>query len=531
MSAQHAQYDAIVVGGGHNGLVAANLLADRGWDVVVLEAAEHPGGAVWSDEALAPGFVTDRYSAFYPLGAASPVLDALDLHEHGLRWSHAPAVLAHVLPDDRCAVLYRDVHRTAESVESFARGDGAAWEQVYTDFQKVREPLLQSIFGGFPPVRPALRLLRTLGIGDGLRFARFAVQSVRRYADEHFGGEGAAVLLAGNALHTDLPPESAGSAIYGWLLTMLGQHYGYPVPVGGSRGLTDALAARLRSRGVTIQCGTAVERVLVRDGTATGVRLADGTQLSARAVLADASAPSLYCDLVGAQHLPSKLVDDLGSFQWDAHTLKVNWALRTPIPWTASGARGAGTVHLGVDLNGLTRYAGDLATRTIPEHPLLLVGQMTTSDPTRSPAGTESAWCYTHLPDHTPLGSPVIEQHVERIEQILERHAPGFGISVIARDIQTPGDLELADANLFGGAVNGGTASIHQQLVFRPTPGLGRADTVIDRLYLASASAHPGGGVHGGPGANAARSALRRESRAGGAYRRAVDAAFARIYR
>jgi phytoene dehydrogenase-like protein len=261
------------------------------------------------------------------------------------------------------------------------------------------------------------------------------------------------------------------------------------------------------------------------------VQLADGTELRARAVLADASAPSLYCDLVGAQHLPARLVDDLSRFQWDAHTLKVNWALRSPIPWKAAGAREAGTVHLGVDLNGLTRYAGDLATKTVPEHPLLLIGQMTTADPTRSPAGTESAWCYTHLPEQTPLGSPVVLTQVRRIEQIIERHAPGFTASIAARDVQTPSDLEMADANLFGGAVNGGTASIHQQLVFRPTPGLGRADTVIDRLYLAGASAHPGGGVHGGPGANAARSALRREGRGGGAYRRAVDVAFARIYR
>jgi phytoene dehydrogenase-like protein len=524
--------DAVVIGAGHNGLVAANLLADAGWGVLVVEQAEHPGGAVWSEASVEPGFVTDLYSAFYPLGAASPVIADLDLERHGLRWSHAPAVLAHVLPDDRCAVLSRDLQATAASVDSFAAGDGDRWIGLYEEFERIRDPLIAAIFKPFPPVVPAVRLFRRLGVAGALRFARFVVEPVRRFGEERFEGEGAPLLLAGNALHTDLPPEGAGSALYGWLLAMLGQHVGFPVPVGGARGLIDALVARLEAKGGEVRTGAAVERVVVEQGEARGVRLAGGEVVRSRyGVLADTAAPALFCDLVGPEHLPPALVRDLADFQWDAHTLKVNWSLDGPIPWTAAGARGAGTVHLGVDMGGLTMYSAQLAARRVPDEPFLIVGQMTTSDPSRSPQGTESAWCYTHLPVGSKDDPHAVARQVDRVEQGIERHAPGFGALVRGRQVQSPRSLEAADPNLVGGAVNGGTAALHQQLVFRPVPGLSRAETVVDRLYLASASAHPGGGVHGGPGANAARAALMREARTGSAKRRVLDAAMNRVYR
>jgi phytoene dehydrogenase-like protein len=242
-------------------------------------------------------------------------------------------------------------------------------------------------------------------------------------------------------------------------------------------------------------------------------------------------APYLYRTLVGEKHLPPRLLDDLDHFQWDTPTMKVNWALSAPIPWTAAGARDAGTVHLSVDMDDLTRYSADLATRQIPEQPFVLLGQMTTADPSRSPAGTESVWAYTHLPEGRDYDAETIEAHAERVQALIERHAPGFGATVLARRVQSPADLHEADANLVAGAVGGGTSNVYQQLVFRPVPGLARADTPIDGLYIAGSSAHPGGGVHGGPGANAARAAQRRAGPGGAVYRRAVDALLRRIYR
>jgi phytoene dehydrogenase-like protein len=258
--------------------------------------------------------------------------------------------------------------------------------------------------------------------------------------------------------------------------------------------------------------------------------LEDGERITAQVVLADVSAPALYQRLIAERHLPARLLADIARFQWDSPTLKIDWALSRPIDWIAAGARGAGTVHLGVDMDGLTRYAGDLATRTIPEHPFVLLGQMSTADRSRSPAGTESAWAYTHLPEKVDWTAELIERHVDRVQDVLERHAPGFRDSVLARRVLAPSDLEDADANLVAGAVGGGTAGIHQQLVFRPIPGLARAETPVDGVYLASASAHPGGGVHGAPGANAAAAALARSRPTGRARRAALDTILGHIY-
>jgi phytoene dehydrogenase-like protein len=522
--------DAVVIGAGHNGLVAANLLADAGWEVLVLEATGQPGGSVGTAE-LAPGYLTDVCSAFYPLGAGSPVLRELDLESYGLVWRHAPAVLAHVLPDDRCAVLHREAKATAASLAAFSPGDGQAWQEEVGRWDRVGDAFLETILRPFPPLRAGLRLLGRLSAAEALRLARLSVIPVRQYGRERFAGDGGRLLLAGNALHTDLVPEQAGSAVFGWLLAMLGQSVGFPVPEGGAGQLTRALLRRFAERGGTVEYNRPVTRVLHARGRAVGVRDGHGEAVRARrAVLADVPAPMLYEQLVGLDALPSGFVAGVRHFQWDNATVKVDWALSAPIPWTAAEARGAGTVHLGVDLDGLSRYGADLAREVVPEEPFLLLGQMTTADPSRSPAGTESVWAYTHVPQRATGDTDRMRAHAELMEQVIERNAPGFTASIVARDVKLPGDLEKHNPSLFGGAVGGGTAALHQQLVFRPVPGLGRADTPIDRLYLASSSAHPGAGVHGAPGANAARAALARNGLAGGAYGAAIRAAHRRLY-
>lgn len=524
--------DAVVIGAGPNGLVAANVLADAGWEVVVLEATDVPGGGVQTRESTHPGFRSDQCSAFFPLGVASPVLRELELESYGLRWRQAPEVLAHVLPDDRSVVLSTDLERTAVSVAAFAKADGDAWRAEYEQWERVREDLLRALLRPFPPVRPSARLLRELGVADALRFARLLLSPVRRLAEERFAGAGAQLLFTGCAMHTDLVPNDAGSALFGWLLTMLAQDIGFPVPEGGAGSLTDALVHRLADRGGRVLCHQPVERVLVGRGTAVGVRTAGGELVRARrAVVADVPAPDLYLRLVGTEHLPNRMIEDLGRFTYDDSTIKVDWALSQPIPWTAPGVGAAGTVHLGADMNGLTAFGSSLARKEIPEDPFVLLGQMTTSDPTRSPAGTESVWAYTHVPRGLRWSRADVLRHAERVERLVERHAPGFTGNVLARTVSGPDELHAHNPSLNDGAINAGSSMVHQQLIFRPVPGLGRADTVIDRLYLASASAHPGGGVHGAPGGNAARAALARWSVLGDAYGLAIRATHGVIYR
>ncbi|MFD5134319.1 phytoene desaturase family protein [Streptomyces olindensis] len=514
--------DAVVIGAGPNGLVAANVLADSGWSVEVLEEQPEPGGAVRHDRAVDPAFVTDLFSSFYPLAAASPIMTALRLQDHGLRWSHAPSVLAHPLTNGSCAVLDRNLDTTAASLDAFASGDGAAWRRLHDAWQRLRPDLLEALFTPFPPVRAAARLAFRLRAAGGLRMARSLVLPVRRMGEEEFRGQGGRLLLAGSALHADLAPESAGSGGFGWLMAMLGQTYGFPVPTGGSGALTRALTRRLETKGGRVRCGQRVEQIVVRGGRAVGVRTAGGDAVAARrAVLADVSVPALYGELLDPEHLPAQLLDDLRRFQWDFATFKVDWALNGPVPWQAEQASRAGTVHLADGLHELTRFAAQIAMKQVPDRPFLLFGQMTTADASRSPRGTESAWAYTHVPHE--IRADAADQGItgrwdtkdkeimaDRVERQVERFAPGFRSLIRARRILAPPTLEALDANVIGGAVNGGTTALHQQLVFRPLPGTGRPETPVPGLFLASAGAHPGGGVHGAPGANAARAALHR---------------------
>jgi phytoene dehydrogenase-like protein len=519
--------DAVVIGAGPNGLVAANLMADAGWDVLVVEANDEPGGAVRTAEVTAPGFRNDLFSAFYPLGAASPVIDGLGLAAHGLRWVQAPLVLAHPLPDGGAAVLSRDLDVTAAGLDGLAPGDGDAWRDLYRSWERTGPALLGALTSPMPPVRSGARLARAVGARDLMRFARFGLLPVRRMGEEWFRGEGGPLLLAGNALHTDLSPEAAGSGLFGWMLAMLGQQVGFPVPEGGAGRLTDALVSRLAAAGGRVVCGARVVGVRVEGGRAIGVRTEAGDDIDAhRAVLADCDVISLYRRLVGPEHLPPRLLADLDRFQPGAATVKVDWALAAPIPWTSPDARRAGTLHLAGSLDELSATSAQLAAGLVPDRPFLICGQMTTADPTRSPPGTEAAWAYTHVPqavkgDAGEAGIKGAWDHsdtarfVERLEARVEALAPGFRDRVIARHVFTPPALQAADANLVGGDVLGGTAALHQQLAFRPTPGLGRAETPVRGLYLASASAHPGGGVHGACGANAARAALFHDRRPG----------------
>ncbi len=495
--------DAVVIGAGPNGLVAANLLADEGWSVEVLEAQSRPGGAVKSSE-LEPGFVVDDFSAFYPLAAASPAFRELELERHGLRFAHAPYALAHPATDGTCAVLSRDLDETATSLEAFAPGDGEAWRRLYALWQRVDDLLLQGLVTPLPPVAVPLKLALRLR-RDLPEFARFALLSVRRLGDERFAGAGGRRLLAGNAMHTDLLPESTLGGFFGWLLACLGQTVGFPCVEGGSSGLTDALVRRLEERGGRVTCDARVGEIVVRGGRAVAVRSAAGEVSADRAILADVHAVPLYLDLLPREHVPQRILAAIERFEVDPATFKVDWTLDGAIPWTAPAANGAGVVHVTESVDELSVTQSELARGLAPSKPFLVLGQYSMADPSRMPGGKEVAWAYTHLPQGAPH-----DGLADKMEERVEALAPGFRALVRQRRVSTPADLESADENLVGGSLSGGSSQLHQQAFFRPIPGLGRPETHVKGLYLCSASAHPGGGVHGGPGAIAARAALRK---------------------
>ena len=519
-------HDAVVIGSGPNGLVAANHLADAGWSVLVLEAQDTPGGAVRSDRALHPDFVHDTFSSFYPLAAASSAITSLDLERYGLVWEHAPAVLGHPRPDGGWALLHRDRHITASGLDALHPGDGQAWLDLCGTWDRIGPALVEGLTSPFPPVRTGVRLSAAVATSGGLDLVRLLATPVASLGRQLFGGQAPGLLLSGNAGHADFPLSSPGSGVFGLLMTMLGQTVGFPVPRGGAQALTTALTTRLEQRGGRVVTGTAVTSVVVDGGRAVAVTTEHERYDASRAVVADVSAPALFGQLLAPEHVPAPVARGMRRFELDPGTVKVDWALSGPVPWATPPAYAPGTVHVGDSVEEITEAMAQVSSGFVPARPFLLTGQMTTTDATRSPAGTESFWAYTHVPQPDAMrgdaGGEItgrwdhddLERFGDRMQARLEALAPGFGSRVLTRRVLGPHELEARNANLIGGAVNGGTSQLHQAVVFRPVPAMrGRPSTGIPGLFLGSAAAHPGGGVHGAPGANAASAAVWQDRR------------------
>ena len=495
---------SIVIGAGPNGLAAAIRLAEAGRAVTVLEAADHPGGAVRTEELTLPGFRHDTFSAVHPAAVASPVFASMPLERHGLRWVHPDACYAHPLPDGRAVALYRDLDRTVMSLDSSARGDGAGWrgfiEPLIEGFEAIRSTML----AGFPPVAGARRLLTRLGPLDAARFGLLVPASAKRLGERLFNGSGSRAWLYGSAGHGDVPATGPGSAIAATHLNLMGHVVGWPSPEGGAQRLTDALVGYLRELGGVVHTAATVERIEAAGGRVTGVRLADGERLDARLVIADVMPHALLALLGDA--VPRTYATLLRRYRYGPATLKVDWALDGPIPWLAGEARGAGTVHVCGDEQEILETIA--TTRDgLPERPFMLLGQQSLADPSRAPEGKHTAWAYTHGPQLGVDWPRELERHVERMEAQVERFAPGFRDLILARHVMGPAELERRDRNLVGGDVAGGSYQL-RQLIFRPLPRRSPYRTPVGGLYLGSAATFPGGAVHGVSGDAAARAAL-----------------------
>lgn len=494
----------IVIGAGPNGLVAAIRLAEAGRAVTVLEAAEQPGGAVRTQELTLPGFHHDTFSSVYPAAAASPVFASMPLERHGLRWVHPDACYAHPLPDGRAVALYRDLERTAMSLDAGEPGDGARWrgfvEPMVNGFEAIRSTML----AGFPPLAGAGRLLTGLGPVGAARFGLLVPASAKALGRRLFDGAGSRAWLYGSAGHGDVPPTAAGSAIAVTYLNLMGHAVGWPSPEGGAQRLTNALVGYLRELGGEVRTAAPVERIDVSGGRVTGVRIAGGERLEASVVIADVM-PHALLALVG-DAAPRAYAALLRRYRYGPATVKVDWALDGPIPWRAEEARSAGTIHLSGDEDELL---GTIAvTRNgLPERPFMLLGQQSLADPSRAPEGKHTAWAYTHGPQLGVDWPRETERHVERMEAQVERFAPGFRELILARHVMGPDDLERRNRNLVRGDVGGGSYQLGQ-VIFRPLPTLSPYRTPLGGLYLGSAATFPGGAVHGVPGDAAARAAL-----------------------
>jgi phytoene dehydrogenase-like protein len=467
--------DAIVVGSGPNGLVAAITLARAGWRVTVIEAADQIGGGLRSEPLTRPGFVHDVCSAVHPLALASPALRDLPLLDHGVRWCNPDVALAHPLDGGRAAVLRGGVDDTAARLGA----DGAAYRTLMGPLVDHAPALVGAMLSPISVPRSPFALGR---------FGMVAIRSATKLARARFTTDEAQALLAGVAAHSILPLDAPATAGYGLFLALLGHHVGWPVVEGGSQSLADGLVSILRQHGGDV---------------ITGTRVASLSELPpARAVLLDLT-PRQVLGIAG-EELPTRYANALGRYRYGAGVFKIDWALDGPVPWTASDARRAVTLHLGGALGEIAASEAEVHAGRHPERPYVIFVQPTVVDASRAPNGKHVAWAYCHVPNGSTRDC------TSQIEAQVERFAPGFRDLVVDRQVMNTVALEAHNANYVGGDINGGAGDL-RQLVTRPVMSLRPWVTPRRGLYLCSSSTPPGGGVHGMCGWHAARAVLRRE--------------------
>jgi phytoene dehydrogenase-like protein len=502
---QRGDPDVVLIGSGPNGLVAACVLARAGLDVLVVEAHEsRAGGAVGSEEATRPGFVHDVGAGFFPWGTLSPAFRSLPLEEHGLRWRRAIVESCHPAPDGSYACIARDHDRTASHFGNVA--DGQRWRKVASWYQSIEPRLIGVLLHTFPALGPMARL----GPLHLARLASVFLSSGRELAERWFTSTAAQRVLPGLALHVDVGPDDRFGAALGFILGMTATTGGYAVPEGGAQSIADALVGCLHTHGGRLRLGARVVHVVVRGGRARGVRLADGEEIATRAVLADTDVAALLLDLVGREHVPRRIVDFLQRYPRGWGTFKVDWALDGPVPWSVEPARESAVVHAGDSLDDLSRFTAQVRGGALPDHPYLVIGQQSLVDPTRAPPGCHTLWAYTRVPSVIPGGwAAQAEKLGDRIDARIEVLAPGFRARILARRVVSPDQLHAMDANLVGGDLGGGSNAWHRQLLFRPLFPYFRYRMPVAGLYLCSSYAHPGAGVHGMCGYNAAQRVLK----------------------
>lgn len=499
-----ADVDALVIGAGPNGLVAANVLADAGVSTLVLEAQPSWGGACRTVANTLPGFRHDVGAAFFPFGSMSPAMRALDLPGSGLVWRHTRIDTAHPSVDGSCGVLARDVDLTADRL---GPEDGPRWRKIHTWFAREGERVLATLLGELPPWK-----VLGLGFESLARLGLAGALSGRAWSELTFSTPAAQRIVPALALHTDVGPADPLGAVVGVMLALTGATGGFGVPEGGAGAITDRLVERLRGHRVPVRTSSRVKRIVVEGNRAIAVVTEDGDEIRiARFVIADVAAPTLYRRLLDPRVTPSSIVEGMRNYPFGFGTFKMDWALDSAVPWIADDAREAAVVHTGDDLDDLERFAREVREGRVPARPYMVVGQPTLADPTRAPAGRHVLWSYSRVPFRIAGGWPVArkEAFAAAMEDRIEELAPGFKATILARRIVSPEDLEALDENLVGGDLGGGSAAITNQLFFRPQFPYFRYRTPFHGLYLGSSYAHPGAGVHGMCGWNAAHAALK----------------------
>ncbi|MGY1710944.1 phytoene desaturase family protein [Geodermatophilus sp. SYSU D00758] len=467
--------DAVVVGAGPNGLAAALRLAAAGLRVQVVEQADRPGGGMRTEELIRSGVRHDVCSTVHPMAAASPFFEEFDLPGRGVRLVHPEICYAHPLDGGRAAVSRHSLAATAAGLGA----DGPAYERLFGPLVEHADDVIDFF------LTSRLRRLPTRSIGAITRFGLEALPNVRWLARRYFDGEEGQALIAGAAAHGMLDLSRPLTAGLGMVLGMLAHHGGWPLVEGGSQALADAMVTALEQQGGEVVTGHLV----------TDLREFEGVP----AVLLDTS-PRAFVAMAG-DRVHEGYRRWVGRYRHGPGVFKIDWILSEPVPWTNPEVRRAGTVHVAGTLAETMAGEEGPAHGRVVERPYVLAVQPTVVDPTRAPGGEHVFWAYVHVPHGCPVDM------TERIEAQVERFAPGFRDTVVARATKDATEMERWNPNHIGGDISNGEASLLQMLA-RPVPRWNTYRTPVRGVYLASAATPPGPAVHGMCGDNAARVAL-----------------------
>lgn len=465
-------YDAIVVGAGPNGLAAAIELARRGKRVCIYEANETIGGGARSAALTLPGFVHDICSAVHPLGVGSPFFKTLSLSKYGLEFIFPPAAVAHPFDDGSAILLHRSIEETSHQLGADARSYQRLLTPLVRDWEILAPELLAPIHFSRHPFAMA-------------RFGLNAIRSASGFARSRFKEERMRTFFAGLAAHSCISLDQFGTASFGLVLLTLGHKVGWPIPRGGTQNIANALAGYLKDLGGEI---------------VTGVRVESLDDLAPSACVLFDLTPRQILRIAG-ESFPDRFRRKLGRYRYGPGVFKLDWALDGPVPWRARGCAQAATVHLGGSIAEIEASETAVWEGKLTDTPFVLLTQPSLFDALRAPEGKHTLWAYCHVPN----GSTV--DMTERIENQIERFAPGFRSRILARSEMSPAQMESHNANLVGGDITGGVQTL-SQLFTRPT--IHTYNTPLKNVYLCSSSTPPGGGVHGMCGYHAARTALRK---------------------
>ena len=518
-----AEFDAVLIGAGINTLAAALHLSARGWRVGVFEQAPQAGGAVKTGDYTLPGFRHDWAAMNLSLFAGSPFFQTYgpELMKHGLSFTPVSHPFASSFEGGTHVGVSTDIEETTALIAALSATDAATWRRLVAGFG-AEAPHLFGLLGAPMKMRALASFLfrtwRAKGMAGTLDFARFLLASPRTYLTETFENPKVQAMLGAWGMHLDFAPDVAGGAMFPYLEGMAGQAFGMVIGTGGADTVTRALVAAIRARGGVVECGASVQRILHKDGRASGIALTDGRHFTATKAVIAGIAPRALPHLTGGT--TPAFDSAMQRFSHAPGTMMIHLALSDLPDWRAPGLRSFAYVHIAPTLDQMARTYQQAKAGLLPDEPILVVGQPTVADPTRAPAGQHTLWVQVRMAPGTILGDAKGEiaardwpgaaaAFAARALGILETHAPGTLAKILGQRIVTPAELEADNPNLVGGDQVCGSHHLSQHFLFRPVRGHADGTTPIRNLHLTGAAVWPGAGTGAGSGYLLARQLAR----------------------